>query len=354
MYNHTENRGMERATMELSPEERRKIYEEEKARIEQESQQLTGDNSVGLPTNVAGWLCYLGVWISGIIFFFAEQKNQWIRFHAAQSIVVFGSLAVASGILGLIPFIGVAFSIIFGITAFVLWIVLQVKAYNGQRYKLAWAGDIAEVMIGSPAAIPDYQKPAEPPPPEPEKAEDTAGKLDRQIQNKIEEFFKHKRGGRITGSAFAIAWSIVLVIFFNFFYEYVAYYTADTVNGVVTWTRQPFFTGDIYQWLPILTMTLVLSIVIHALLITFDRYILRQILYIVIDAFGLATVVALLTIFPFDFSVIPNATAASGTEVGVVIVLVCISIGFGVGILVRGIKLIINLAKGTADYYKAV
>lgn len=339
--------------MDISPEERRKIYEEEKAKIEQERQDSGGNTTVDIPPHIAGWLCYLGVWISGIIFFFVEQKNQWIRFHAAQSIVVFGTLAVASAILGWIPFIGPAFSILIGITGFVLWIFLQVKAYNGQRYKLAWAGDIAEMMIGSPDTYPSTKEPAESPQEEPVEKKDTVQNLDKQIHNKIEEFFQKKRSGRITVSAFFIAWSIILLVFFNFFHKYFAYYNGETIDGVVTWTRQPFFTSDINLWLPVLTTALVISIACHVVLIVFDRYILRQILRIIMDVFGLAAVVSLLTIFPFDFSVLPNSGAAAGTELGVTVVLICISAGFGIGIIVRGIKLLVNLVKGTADYHKA-
>ena len=56
--------------MQLSPEERHKIYEEEKARIdtEQKQQMTTGGSTTGLEPNVAGLLCYLGGWITGIVF----------------------------------------------------------------------------------------------------------------------------------------------------------------------------------------------------------------------------------------------------------------------------------------------
>lgn len=166
--------------MELTPEERQKIYEEEKARmearekLEQEKRGTAQDSTVNIEPNLAGLLCYVGAWITGIIFFVLEQKNNWIRFHAAQSIVTFGTLFVAGMILGWIPFIGSAFSAIIGIIGFILWILLMVKAYNGERFKLAWAGDIAERMITGP--IPEYRKPpaasdtkeeAPPPPPPP-------------------------------------------------------------------------------------------------------------------------------------------------------------------------------------------
>ncbi len=344
--------------MELSPEERRRIYEEEKARIEareqieQERREIPQETSVGLSPNVAGWLCYLGVWISGIIFFVLEQKNKWVRFHAAQSIVVFGTLAVAGAILGWIPIIGPVFSSILGIIGFIMWIILQIKAYKGERYKVAWAGDIAERMVASSGTYPDYRKTPEaaaPPQPVDAAAED----IDAKIYRKVEEFFHRKRGGRITASAFAIAWSIILLVFFNFFHQYVAYYHASTADGVITWTRQSFFTSEIYLWLPVLTIALVVAIAGHIVLIIFDRYILRQIILLILDVFGLAAVATLLAVFPFDFTVIPDTAAAAATQVGVTVVLICITVGFGIGILVRAVKLIINVLKGTADHWQA-
>jgi len=346
--------------MELSPEERQKIYEEEKARIEareqleQEKRGMPQDTSVNMAPNVAGLLCYIGWWITGLIFFILEQKNSWIRYHAAQSIVVFGTLFVAGMILGWIPFIGTVFSSIIGIIGFVLWIVLMVKAYNGERYKVPWAGDIAERMVTSSGTIPDYQKPPAPPEKEETPPPATPVDLDERIGKKVDDFFKNKREGRITASAFAIAWSIILLVFFNFFHEYVAYYNADTVGNVVTWTRYPLFTSEIALWLPILTTTLVISIIGHIVLIISDRNILRRAIHIIIDGFGLATVITLVTVFPFDFDVIPNTVAAAATHIGVTVVLICIAVGLGISLVVRVIKLLVNIAKAATTSQESV
>ena len=53
--------------MQLSPEERHKIYEEEKERIDAEQKQrMTADGgTTGLEPNIAALLCYLGGWITG-------------------------------------------------------------------------------------------------------------------------------------------------------------------------------------------------------------------------------------------------------------------------------------------------
>ena len=50
--------------------------------------------STGLDENIAGLLCYVLGWISGIIFFLLESENKFVRFHAVQSIVTFGIITV--------------------------------------------------------------------------------------------------------------------------------------------------------------------------------------------------------------------------------------------------------------------
>jgi uncharacterized membrane protein len=345
--------------MDLTPEEKRRIYEEEKARIEArekiEREKLTGpaDTSTGLSPNVAALLCYVAGWITGIIFFVLEQKNKFVRFHAAQSIVAFGAITVAGVLLGLIPVVGGAFSTITVIIAIIIWIIMMVKAANGEWYKLPGAGDVAEKIVASsrvagedsellpsqPAAQSEAAAPA--PPPAAESGERSEERRHRHFRT---------RSGRMVTSAFAIAWSIALLIFFNFFNQYVAYYHSETVGGVTIWTRYPFFTGDVNLWLPILTATLVISIIGHVILIVRDAYILREVVHIVINTFALWTVAALLSIFPFDFTVIPSPSAADATYLGVRIFLILVSVGIGIAILVNVIRLIVNVVRGTANY----
>ncbi|HEX7365331.1 MAG TPA: DUF4870 domain-containing protein [Dehalococcoidia bacterium] len=100
--------------------------------------------STGLEENVAGLLCYVLIWISGLVFLLIEKENKFVRFHAWQSIIVFGTLTVASIVLSWIPYIGWVLNVLISILALVLWIVLMVKAFNGEKFKLPWAGNLAE------------------------------------------------------------------------------------------------------------------------------------------------------------------------------------------------------------------
>ena len=93
-------------------------------------------------------------WISGIIFFLLESENKFVRFHTLQSIVTFGIITVvliALSVVSYIPFLGIFFDIVGWIVkaiAFILWIVLMVKAAQGTMYKLPWVGDFAEKRSG--------------------------------------------------------------------------------------------------------------------------------------------------------------------------------------------------------------
>jgi len=105
------------------------------------------ESSTGMSANVAGLLCYVAGWITGIIFIVLEKKSIFVKFHAWQSIMTFGVLTVAYIIFSWIPFIGWILSILTGILMFVLWIILIIQAGSGKMWKLPWAGDWAEKQI---------------------------------------------------------------------------------------------------------------------------------------------------------------------------------------------------------------
>ncbi len=106
--------------------------------------------STGLQENVAGLLCYVLGWVSGLVFILLEAENKFVRFHAMQSIIVFGVLNIIGIVFGWIPWFGWVISSLVGLLGFVLWIVLMVKAYQGVMYKLPVAGDLAERWLSKP------------------------------------------------------------------------------------------------------------------------------------------------------------------------------------------------------------
>jgi uncharacterized membrane protein len=343
---------MEVISMKLTPEERRKIYEEEKAKEEQEEEKRrpSPDATINLAPNIVGVLCYLGIWVTGIIFFILEQKNKWIRFHAAQSIVVFGGLGILTAILHWIPFVGWVFTAIIWIIGIILWLVLMSKAYNGERYKLPVAGDLAEVMADITFNIPETSAPPMPPPPprRGRKAPAAAAAAPPpptapEKPKKPVHSFEYRKTGRITISSFAIAWSVVLLVVFNFFHQYIAYYSYDSVNKIWSWSS--FFTNDISAWLPILNTALIISIIANIVLIFVNNKIIRESIHVISNGFNLAAIVTLLVVYPFNFDIIPNSDAAAWTTLGVRIGLVVIAVCVGISLLVRIIKLLESSVK---------
>jgi len=101
--------------------------------------------SLGLDENVAGALAYGLGWITGLAFLLTERENRFVRFHAMQSTIVFGALCALWFVGTSIPPIGwlISFIIIPPASAG-LWLLLLFKAYQGERFKLPYVGDIAE------------------------------------------------------------------------------------------------------------------------------------------------------------------------------------------------------------------
>ena len=114
----------------------------------------------GLEPNVAGAACYALAWLTGLFFFFTEKNDDFVRFHAAQSIVAFGGFTVVyivlnqilwgmiwmAGGFGLLGLYGM-FTSLLSLAGLALWLGMMYMAYQGRRYELPIAGNIANNLI---------------------------------------------------------------------------------------------------------------------------------------------------------------------------------------------------------------
>jgi uncharacterized membrane protein len=123
--------------------------------------QTTQSAQSGMSENVAGFLCYLLGWITGLIFFLID-KRPFVRFHAAQSMVVFGGLHIINIALGIFFGAGMMFRGGFGafgmgaalyglisLVGLILWILLMVKGYQHEKFEVPIAGGIAKSFAGN-------------------------------------------------------------------------------------------------------------------------------------------------------------------------------------------------------------
>lgn len=104
-------------------------------------------SSTGIDEHIAGLLCYLGTFVTGLIFTLLEKKSPFVKFHAMQSLVTFLSLWIAYLILDVIPLVGWFLRTLVSLFGLALWIVLMIKAYQKELYKLPVASDIAETLM---------------------------------------------------------------------------------------------------------------------------------------------------------------------------------------------------------------
>jgi|SRR5580658_407099 uncharacterized membrane protein len=120
-----------------------------------------GAPSVGMTDNMAGALCYLFGFITGILFLVLAPYNQDrnIRFHAFQSIflsIAWVALeivaAIVSAVLIHIPILGAIMTgliyLVIGLGAFIMWLYMMFKTYNGEKIVLPVIGPMAEKQAG--------------------------------------------------------------------------------------------------------------------------------------------------------------------------------------------------------------
>jgi hypothetical protein len=131
------------------------------------------------------------------------------------------------------------------------------------------------------------------------------------------------------------------LIFITFFHEYIAWYTIEADGSV---TRLSMLTDGYFIWLPIPITASIVAIVAYALMIIYDRYWFRTTAQIIVISVGIAVVGSLLYIFPFDFSVIPNATAVDVVPIVVTIFLILMAAVYGASLLVLSVRLIRSYA----------
>jgi uncharacterized membrane protein len=107
-------------------------------------------SSTGLDENVAGALCYFGLFITGIFFLVIERQSDFVRFHAMQSTLVFVGLFVLSFVVRIVPLLGGLVSALLYLSVVLVWAIGMLKAFQGERYKFPVFGDLAERQITHP------------------------------------------------------------------------------------------------------------------------------------------------------------------------------------------------------------
>jgi hypothetical protein len=139
------------------------------------------------------------------------------------------------------------------------------------------------------------------------------------------------RCGEIASDLSIILVTAAQLVFFTRFHKYIAWYTRAADGGV---NRISLLTDDYFDWLPFPTLGSILVIVASCIMIIHHNYWFRRIASILFNFIGITIVVSLLVTFPFDFSVIPNATAADVVPKLVTGLLIFMAVFYGITAIV--------------------
>jgi uncharacterized membrane protein len=129
-----------------------------------------GPTTLTFSPRTAAGVSYLFLWISGVLVYFNERRNTFVRFHALQSIL-FGALVTIVGVVGveagvllidlgsawhasILSAIGLALAVLIPFTIVLLWWVLLVAAWTGHYLKIPILGDYAERYAAAPLQQP--------------------------------------------------------------------------------------------------------------------------------------------------------------------------------------------------------
>jgi uncharacterized membrane protein len=118
-----------------------------------------GPSSIGMDPKIAAGLGYL-IGIVGLIFFFIEKKNRFVKFNALQAIflhfgigivetvvfIIYFSLLIATSGSGIVGLFGCLLGLI-GIAWFVGWLIAMIQAFQGKYFKFPLIGDWADRIV---------------------------------------------------------------------------------------------------------------------------------------------------------------------------------------------------------------
>lgn len=120
-------------------------------------------SDTGLPSNVGAGICAIFTLVGGIIFYFIEKKDLFVRHWAVQGIFFGGTtlafsiaVKIAAAIFHAIPGIGGLLlgllglvSVLVNIAFVVLWILGVIRAFQGQRWEYPYISEQCKKLFPS-------------------------------------------------------------------------------------------------------------------------------------------------------------------------------------------------------------
>jgi len=160
-----------------------------------------------------------------------------------------------------------------------------------------------------------------------------------------DELYEEKRGLRAFAHVWNILWSLVLIIFFNFYSSYIAYFQYEQSNGLLTWHKFSLLTEGFQDIVPMITAGLIIIAAGSIMLLILDKYILARVVELVSAIFAIAILGNILIMFPFDFNIIPYDKVVQLLPLILKIVLGIIILILIIQIIANFVKIVVRIAK---------
>ncbi|PKM93406.1 MAG: hypothetical protein CVU84_15575 [Firmicutes bacterium HGW-Firmicutes-1] len=106
-----------------------------------------GQSSLGMGENVAALLAIIFSPISSIVILVLEKDSKFVKFHAIQAIALSVVIIVLNIVLGFIPILGWIVLFFVNLGAFVLWIIVLIKAYQGEWFEIPLVGKFSMEQV---------------------------------------------------------------------------------------------------------------------------------------------------------------------------------------------------------------
>jgi len=120
---------------------------------------VSESSTTGIDTRLAAILCYSLWWLTGLLFLILERRDRAVRFHAAQSLVLFGCLSAVLALIGVSSAVALVLSNplyeivqatanVIWVGAAVMWLVLVLKTWRGEMWRVPLVATLADGIAG--------------------------------------------------------------------------------------------------------------------------------------------------------------------------------------------------------------
>jgi uncharacterized membrane protein len=119
---------------------------------------VSQSSTTGIDARLATILCYSLWWVTGLLFLILERRDRSVRFHAAQSLVLFGGVSLVLAAVGALSAVALVLSNrsyqvvqaagnAVWVGAAVLWLVLVLKAWRGEMWRVPLVATLADGIV---------------------------------------------------------------------------------------------------------------------------------------------------------------------------------------------------------------